>query len=48
MDIFTVKKLLDHSDIKVTDQHYIKFNVAKIRETLMDISLNDLIDETKQ
>lgn len=48
MDIFTVKKLLDHSDIKVTDKHYIKFNVAKIREILMDISLNDLIDETKQ
>jgi integrase len=48
MDIFTVKKLLDHSDIKVTDQHYIKFNVARIRESLMDFSLNDLIDETKQ
>lgn len=44
MDIFTVKKLLDHSDVKITDNHYIDFRVDNVRKELDEISLNNFID----
>jgi len=39
MDVLTVKKLLDHTDIKVTEKHYIKLNLKNVRETLDEITL---------
>lgn len=44
MDIFTVKKLLDHSDVKITDNHYIDFRVDNVRKELDEIGLNHFID----
>ena len=43
MDIFTVKKLLDHTDVKVTDKHYIEFRVDNVRRELDEINIEDLI-----
>ena len=43
MDIFTVKKLLDHTDIKVTDKHYVDFKVDNIRKELDEIEIEKLI-----
>ena len=39
MDIFTVKKLLDHADIKITDKHYVDYNVNVARKELDVIAL---------
>lgn len=44
MDIYTVKKLLDHSDVKVTDKHYIDFDVNAIRKELDDVNLEQLLN----
>lgn len=41
LDIFSVKKLLDHTDIKITDKHYISFNIQNIRKDLEEITLDD-------
>jgi integrase len=43
MDIYTVKKLLDHSDVKITDNHYIDFRVDNVRKELDEIELNNFI-----
>lgn len=43
MDIYTVKKLLDHTDVKVTDKHYIDFRVDTVRKELDEIELKDFI-----
>ncbi len=43
MDIFTVKKLLDHTDVKITDKHYIDFRVDNVRRELDDIDVNNFI-----
>lgn len=45
MDIFSVKKLLDHTDIKITDKHYINFNVGKTRISMADFTLDQLLSE---
>lgn len=45
MDIYTVKKLLDHTDIKITDKHYIKFNISLIRKEMFDVNMNDLLED---
>ncbi len=34
LDIFQVKKLLDHSDIRVTEKNYINFEMSKIRKII--------------
>ncbi len=47
LDIFDVKKLLDHTDIKITDKHYIRYEVKRIREKLDEFDFNDLIDGRK-
>ncbi len=41
MDIFTVKKLLDHTDVKITDKHYIDFRVDNVRRELDEVSINN-------
>lgn len=43
MDIYKVKKLLDHTDVKITDKHYIDFRVDSVRRELDEIELNNLI-----
>ena len=43
MDIFTVKKLLDHTDVKVTDKHYVHFRVDNVRKELDEILINNFI-----
>ena len=47
MDIYTVKKLLDHAHVNVADKHYIELNIGKVRKEMDDIELEDLIDEHK-
>ncbi len=39
VDIYTVKNLLDHADIKITDKHYIDFQVAETRKELNDLTI---------
>ena len=43
MDIYKVKKLLDHTDVKITDKHYVDFRVDGVRRELDEIELNNLI-----
>lgn len=38
MDIFTVQKLLDHANIKVTEKHYVRFKLNNARKLLSGIS----------
>lgn len=45
MDIFTVQKLADHSDTKITDKHYIKFNLKNVRDHLDEMTLDSFIPE---
>ncbi len=40
VDIFTVQKLLDHSNIKVTQKSYIKFETERICDKLDELELN--------
>ena len=44
LDIYTVKKLLDHSDVKVTDKHYVDFDVNSIRKEMDDIDFDRLLN----
>lgn len=44
MDIYTVKKLLDHSDVKITDNHYIDFRVDNVRKELDEIKLKGFLE----
>lgn len=43
MDIFTVKKLLDHTDVKITDKHYVDFDLKNIRDQLDEVELERLL-----
>lgn len=45
MDIYTVKKLLDHANIKITDKNYVDFNVNTARKELDDVTLESFLDE---
>lgn len=45
MDVFTVQKLADHSDAKITDKHYIKLNLKNVREHLDEMTLESFIPE---
>ncbi len=47
MKVLTVKRLLDHSDIKITDKHYIQLNLGKVRMEMDDIELEDLLNSDK-
>lgn len=40
MDSMKVKKLLDHTDIKITEKHYIKLNLNSLRKQLDEFSLD--------
>jgi integrase len=40
VDIYTVQKLLDHANIKVTDKHYVLFQLNNAHDTLSGITLN--------
>lgn len=44
MDIYTVKKLLDHTDVKITDKHYIDFRVDNVRRELDEIKLKGFLE----
>lgn len=45
VDIYVVYKLADHANIKVTDKHYIDFNVSRARKELDVITLDSFLDE---
>lgn len=44
MQVLTVKRLLDHTDMKITDKHYIELDLGKVRKEMDQIKLNDFID----
>ncbi len=44
LDIFDVKKLLDHTDIKVTDKHYVDYDISRMRKKLKFITLESFLD----
>jgi len=44
MDIFSVKKLLDHANIKVKDKYYVDFNVNKTRKGLDAITIEGFLN----
>lgn len=44
MDIYAVKKLLDHVDIKITEKHYAKLNLRKVRDELDDFSIDQFLE----
>jgi len=43
MDIYKVAKLADHTDIKVTDAHYVDFRVDEIRKELDGVKLTSFL-----
>lgn len=45
MDIYRVKKLLDHANIKITDKNYVNFNVNAARKELDEIELDTFSEE---
>lgn len=45
IDIYTVQKLADHADIKVTDKNYVDFKLKNIREILDDVTLGTFLEE---
>jgi integrase len=47
MDIYTVKKLLDHTNVGITDKHYIELNLNEVRKDMDDIELEDLLNTDK-
>jgi site-specific recombinase XerD len=40
MDIFTIQKLLDHSNIRITDKHYVKVEMKKARKVLDEFRID--------
>jgi integrase len=42
MDIYDVKRLLDHTDIKITDKHYISYNTQRVRQDMKTITYKSL------
>jgi len=45
MDIYDVKRLLDHTDIKITDKHYISYNTQRVRKDMKLITYDSLFSE---
>ncbi len=45
LKIITVKRLLDHSNIKVTDKHYVDLSLSRVRKELDDMEFDDIFDE---
>ena len=45
MKVITVKQILDHSDIKITERHYVRLNLKGIREELDEFKLDDFVDD---
>lgn len=45
MDIYLVYKLADHANIQITDKHYVKLNIDKVRRELDGIELDNFLDE---
>ncbi|MEW6507223.1 MAG: tyrosine-type recombinase/integrase [Bacteroidota bacterium] len=45
IDIYTVQKLADHADIKVTDKNYVDFKLKNIRQILDDVTLDTFLEE---
>jgi len=43
MKVYTVKKLLDHADMKITDKHYLTLNLKKVRNEMDDFDLDDFL-----
>ncbi|MBU1095795.1 MAG: tyrosine-type recombinase/integrase [Bacteroidetes bacterium] len=43
MDIYTVYKLADHANIKVTDKHYVSFKLDNARDELNEITLDSFL-----
>jgi integrase len=43
MKIYTVYKLADHADIKITDKHYVDFKLDSVRRELDDFSMEDYL-----
>lgn len=48
MKVYTVKKLLDHTDMKITDKHYLRLNLKNVREEMDDFSIDDFIEEVNR
>ncbi len=48
MDVFTVQKLADHSDAKITDKHYIKLNLRGVRDHLDEMTLESFIPDEEE
>lgn len=44
MDVFSVKKLLDHAYIKVTVKYYVDFNINKTRKDLDAITIEGFLN----
>jgi integrase len=40
MDIFTIQKLLDHTNIRITDKHYVKVEMKKARKVLDEFRID--------
>lgn len=45
MKVLSVKRLLDHTDIKITDKHYISLNLKVVREEMDDFTIDKFLDE---
>ncbi|MBI3123300.1 MAG: hypothetical protein HYZ10_02745 [Ignavibacteriales bacterium] len=45
MKILTVKQILDHSYIKITERHYMRLNLKGIREELNEFTLDEFVDD---
>lgn len=43
LDLYDVQKLLDHSNVKITEKNYLRLNLKRVREELYDFSLNSYI-----
>ncbi|KAF0215709.1 MAG: hypothetical protein FD178_1527 [Ignavibacteria bacterium] len=45
MKALIVKQILDHSDMKITERHYVRLNLKGIREELDEFSIDDFIED---
>ncbi|MBI1939140.1 MAG: tyrosine-type recombinase/integrase [Ignavibacteriales bacterium] len=48
MKIYTVKKLLDHADLKITDKHYLKLNLKNVRIEMDNITIDDFLPDPNE
>ncbi|MBU0475287.1 MAG: tyrosine-type recombinase/integrase [Bacteroidetes bacterium] len=44
IDIYDVQKLLDHTNIKITDKHYVSYNTQRIRKDMFAITSGSLLN----